>query len=247
MSSNRRRVAVLAVLTLALALATSGLWFFPNEGEPRYTYDRAEATVEDGEITYAGQDGPNEAYNELEAVDCQYSDGSGRRCAFDAYLADDGPVNVSTDRFQASIRSIPVFVELAEGYYRRVGTSVDEGTIAYDVEAITPAKLLAAIGTETTGGEDSQFISRRVAVSGAETSLTEPSEVSGLGEVYHVEETYYVVVVSDRSEVDNVPVPFSHGWLQLFGVALLLGLALLVWNDHAADVRAWLADLRDGL
>jgi hypothetical protein len=44
MAPSRRRVVVLTVI--ALALVTSGVWFAPNEGEPRYTYDRAEVSVE---------------------------------------------------------------------------------------------------------------------------------------------------------------------------------------------------------
>lgn len=243
MSYDRRRVAVLAVL--ALALTTSSVWFFPNEGDPRYTYDRAEATVEDGEVTYRGQDGPNAEYNDLRAVDCQRFDAGGRRCAFDAYLAEDGPVNVSTGLYRAASGSTPAFIELSDGYYHRVSESVSEGTVAYAVEEITPEDLLAAIGTNTTGGADSQFISRRVAVSGAETSLTDPSEVSGVGEVYHVDGTYYVVVVSDRSHVDNIPVAFSHGWATVIGSVWLAGLALVVGKEHAGDGRAWLDELRE--
>jgi hypothetical protein len=244
MALSRRRIVVLAIV--ALALATSSVWFFPNEGESQYTYDRAEVTVENGEIAYHGQDGPNEAYNNLQAVDCQYYDGSGRRCALDAYLADHGPVNVSTSRYQASSRSIPVFVELSDGYYRRVGKSVDEGVIAYDVEEIPPEDLLGGIATNTSGGENSQFISRRVAVSGAETSPTEPDEVSGVGEVYRVDGTYYVVVVSDRGTVDNIPVPFSHGWAQVVGLVWLLGLGLVVVRTRWEAVRTWLGSLRGG-
>jgi hypothetical protein len=230
---------------LALALVTSGFWFVPNEGESRYTYDRAAVAVENGEITYAGQESAFAEYNNLQAVDCQYYDGSGRRCAFDAYLADHGPVNVSTGRYVAVSRSIPAFVELSDGYYRRVGESVDEGVVAYDAEKLPPREVLGAIATETTGGENSQFISRRVAVSGAETSLVEPSEVSGVGEVYRVDGTYYVVVVSERSEVDTLPVPFSHGWAQVLGLVWLVGLGLVVLKGRWGDVRAWLSGLRE--
>jgi hypothetical protein len=243
MAPSRRFVVV---TLLALALTTSGLWFFPNEGEPRYTYDRAEATVEDGKITYAGQESTYSEYNNLEAVGCQYHDSSGRRCAFDAYLVDHGPVNVSISRYQTYSRSIPAFVELSDGYYRRVGESVDEDVVAYDVEKIEASELLAGLGTKTAGGEDSQFISRRVAVSGAETSLSEPGDVSGLGEVYRVDGTYYVVVVSERGEVDNIPVPFSHSWAQIVGLVWLVGLGLVVLRERWADVRAWLASLRAG-
>lgn len=244
MPLSRRQVVLLTVV--ALALVTSGFWFFPNEGQPRYTYDWAEATVENGEITYAGQKSTYAEYNNLRAVDCQSYDGSGRRCAFDSFLADSGPVNVSTDRYRASSRSIPAFVELSDGYYRRVGESVDEGVVGYDVEKIEAAELLAGLGTETAGGEDSQFISRRVAVSGAETSLAEPGEVSGVGEVYRVDGTYYIVVVSERGEVDNLPVPFSHSWAQILGLVGLVGLGVVVVKERWGDVRAWLASLRDG-
>lgn len=243
MAPSRRRVVVLTVI--ALALVTSGVWFVPNEGEPRYTYDRAEVSVENGELTYRGQESANAEYNDLRAVDCQRVDDGGRRCAFDAYLADDGPVNVSSRRGLDRGGADTMFVALSDGYYHRVSESVGEDVVAYDVEQIAPRDLLAEIGTNTTGGGDSQFISRRVAVSGAETSLSEPDEVSGLGEVYRVDGTYYVVIVSERSEVDSIPIPFSHGWAQGIGLVLLLGVGLVVGKARWGDVRAWLTSLYD--
>jgi hypothetical protein len=242
MSYNRRRAAVMAVI--AVALATSSMWFFPAEGETRYTYDRAEVSIEGGEITYDGKDGPNGRYNELEAVDCQRFDGGGRRCAFDAYLAANGPINLS-DRDGGFDEAIPAFVELSDGYYHRVTESVGEDTIAYDAEPIAATEVLAAIGTETAGGADSQFISRRVAVSGAEQSLTEPSEVSGLGEVYRVDGTDYVVVVTGRHTIDDVPVPHAHEAMTILGIAWLVGLGLILGREHIGDVRTWLDSLRE--
>jgi hypothetical protein len=68
------------------------------------------------------------------------------------------------------------------------------------------------------------FSRRRVAVSGVEPSLADPGEVSGLGEVYYLDGTYRVVVVSERRTVDNVAIPFVHSWAQGIGLAWLVGL-----------------------
>lgn len=236
MSLSRRRALVIAVV--GVALVTNGAWLFPSEGEPRYTYERSAVTVENERITYEGREAFRQ-YNGLSAVGCQAVDTDGRVCAFEAYLAEHGPVNVSKRGFNHLRDDRAEFVELDGGYYHRVRRSVDDGTLAYDAEAVEPSTLLAEISREVTTSGEGAFLGTRVAASGAETSPAGPESVRGVGSVYEVDGTYYAVVVAERSPVDRVPVPIPR--LPLAGV----GIAALAWLGVGFG-RERIEGLRDG-
>jgi len=228
MAVNRRRIVVLTLL--GLALATNSLWLVPNEGQTQYTYERAAVTVENGTITYEGQ-AAFARFNNLAAVGCEAADPGGRACAFESYLADEGPVNVSKDGFAHLEGESEEFVALSDGYYHRSRESVDDDTLAYDVERVDAETILSELSqTPRTSGD--RFLGERVASGETETTLTGPDEVRGVGDVYEVDGSYYVVVVADRGTVDRVPIPLPRALIGLIGGLVLTGVAYLLARER---------------
>lgn len=242
MRLDRRRMLVLALV--GLALLTNTVWFVPNEDEPQYTYERVEVTVEDGEITYASADSPVlTEYNDIAAIDCQRRDDNTRVCGFDAYLAANGPVNVSDSALREEGYDQREFVELEDGYYRRVQQRNESGGYTFDVEQTEPSAVVDEISQNVTeyateDGRGDSWVGVRAATEGQVTTLATPSSVQGVGEVYRVNDIDYLVVVTDRTRLDRIPVPLPPR--ELFtglGVLVLAGLGIVVLRDHLADLR----------
>jgi hypothetical protein len=234
MAVDRRRIVLLTVV--GLALATNGLWLLPTEGETQYTYERAAVTVEGETVTYEGS-GEFDGVNDLSAVGCEATDSGGRPCAFEAYLAREGPVNVSKGDF-AHLEGATgeEFVALADGYYHRSRASVDEETLAYDVESVTAETLLAEISQQPRTSGD-RFLGERVATGARETTLAGPDEVRGVGDVYDVDGSYYVVVVAERGPVDRVPIPLPRPLIGLVGGLVLAWVAYLLGRQQVGRIR----------
>jgi len=236
MSVDRRRLLVLAVV--GLALVTNSVWLLPNEGEIAYTYERSAVTVEDGEITYDGRE-QFSRFNHLAAVDCEAADPGGRTCAFEAYLAAAGPVNVSKAGFAHLEGGTEEYVALADGYYLRTRESVDDETLAYDVEPVTAETVLTDTSQRPrTSGE--RFLGERVATGETVTTLASPEAVRGVGEMYEVDGSYYVVVVAEREPVDRVPVQLPRRLIGVVGGLVLAGVAYLlvrerVWESEGEE------------
>ncbi|WP_136716926.1 hypothetical protein [Halorientalis salina] len=229
-----RRIALLALI--GLLGVTNSLWLLPNEGEPQYTYERAEISVENGSITYRGDSMWAFGHaNDLADVDCQRVDGESRVCGFDRYLRSNGPVAVETD---TASDERPAFVELDGRYYERIRTE-NETVTTYDVERVTPDQLLAEIGRNLTGvsADDAasrEFLAHEVVVTGESvTTLDKPEDSGGTvdtGVVYERDGSYYTVVVTERSRLDRPVIsPITEGFFEFVGaVALLLVVVLLL-------------------
>ncbi len=228
MAVNRRRIVILTLL--GLALATNSLWLVPNEGRTQYTYERAAVTVENETITYEGREAFGR-FNDLAAVGCEAADPGGRACAFESYLAEEGPVNVSKDGFEHLEDESEEFVALEGGYYHRSRESVDDDTLAYDVERVDAETVLSELSqTPRTSGD--RFLGGRVASGETDTTLAGPDEVRGVGDVYEVGGSYYVVVVADRGPVDRVPVPLPRPLIGVIGGLVLAGAVYLLARER---------------
>jgi len=91
MVSVRPRHRDAALLVLALGLLAAPLWITPlGLAEPTYHYDRAEVTVDDGEIRFVDSDVTPQARPLSEHVACTGT--NYRTCAFETFLADGGTV-----------------------------------------------------------------------------------------------------------------------------------------------------------
>lgn len=221
-----RRLAALLLAVGLLAIA-NGWWLFPHDGDRRYTYERAEITVENGTFDYRGDDLRRyHAENDLADVGCQPRfDGVGRACAFDLHLVEHGPVTVTES---AGYPGAPAFVELRGDYYHRT-TVRSGGNTTYDVEPVAPATVLAEIATNVSDVDPADVdradpIPFRVAVTGEPVTTYDRVEADRLGTVYRRGGDYYAVVLTDESSVDR-PL-LSDGLrdvLQVFGLAFVLG------------------------
>jgi hypothetical protein len=237
MDSDWRLVGLAVV---GLLLTTSGIWLAPSEGTTEYTYERAEVSVTDGQLVYERPDTAGfTRYNDLAAVDCQPEDEHTRACAFDSYLRENGPVTVSNESVQIEGYTDQEFVELGGGYYRRVRQGNGNGSYVFDVEQVNPAVMLDDISQHADReGTASTWLGVRAAREGEVTSPASPESVSGVGEVYRVNDTDYVVVVTDRTTVDRVPVSLPSGGLLVgLGVVCLLVAALAVPPNRLTGFR----------
>lgn len=224
------RLAVL--LVVGLLAVTNGLWLFPHDGDVRYTYERSAITVENGTFDYRGDDVFRFHYeNDLVDVGCQPgTDGVGRACAFDQFLAEHGPVTIAAD----GALGVPTFVELGGAYYRRVATKNGSGT-TYDVERVAPRAVLAVTATNISGVDpddvDPGFsIPVRVAVTGEPARTFDRVEADRLGQIYRRGDEYYTVVLTAETTVEQPLV--SEGLrrvLQVVGLGLLLGAAVVAF------------------
>lgn len=241
MYSNARRTVALAVV--GLLLVANHVWLFPHDSDVRYTYERSRIGVENGTLTYHGSSGSFSEYNDLNAVGCQFTDADERACVLDSYLVTHGPL---TMREPKSDHVGPDFIQLDDGYYRRVHRLSDESTperlenVTWDVERVTPRDLLAAISANFSGirpGDlpESASLEHRLAIRGGTTTSFEDPEDDDLGNVYYRNGTYYTVVVTDRT-LHN-PLPGSvRGLLTLLGAFALLAATVrasrrLEWTD----------------
>jgi len=235
-----RPVRALLLAVLGFALLVNLVWLFPNEGSRQYTYDRAEITVENGTFDYreSGLRATGHEWNDLAPVACDARDG-GRACAFDQYLAANGPVTIPDDEGYESRRA---FVRLDDGYYHRTIEPVDDGA-TYDVERIAPRDLLAEVATNASLPPSADVgdlpFETRVAVTGDPASTTEVPDRDEVGQVYLVNGTYYTVVVTEEGTVDT---PVFAEWmrlpLSLLGMALLVVALIVGVGDRESTLRA---------
>jgi len=229
-------LVTLLLVVIGVAFVTNPFWLYPNNGETRYTYERAVITVENGTLTYEGADAEDFARaNDLDDVGCQPRDERGRACAFDSYLADAPPVTVPNRSFRTEG---PTFVELEDGYYRRLRTDNESG-MTYDVERVPHEELLSEVSTDISHANPGELsgdvnTATRVAVTGEPVTSLEPpatEDAAGVdtGSAYEINGSYYTVVVADQGVIDN-PLLSSAGRLvlELVGVLFLLGAFLRV-------------------
>lgn len=207
--ADRRLWPALLVL-VALLLVTNPLWLFPHEGETLHTYERSTVTVENGTLSYHGRDvGRFDDENDLTAVGCQAIDDADnqlRTCALDQYLVDHPPVSAAQSLKDDGSAE---FVRLGDRYYRRlVHENESSGTLALDVERVSPDVVLAESAydiSSVTAVRDSHDVRLRVLVSGeTERSYTDLSDY-GLGLLYERNGSYYTVVRTGASVVDHGP------------------------------------------
>lgn len=230
---SRQQYAALVLLAVGLAAVVNGAWLFPNEGEYRYTYERAEVMVENGTLEYE-QTPPRQyaEYHHLDGVDCDRGTVT-RDCAFDRYLLDEGPVTVTA---RNPFVEGPDFTRLGDDYFRRVVTT--NGTQArLDVERVEAETVRAELATEAPAAEpgtlkDDPPVYRTVAT-GSTVVSPEPPHRAALGQVYVQQGTYYTAVVTDASELDRpvVSPPFRK-LLSLLGIVLLVVSVLMVSPDR---------------
>lgn len=140
-----RRAALVALL--GVTLLSNPVWLFPYDGERVYTYEQAEIEVTGDGLDY-GQPrvgGRTAQLNAIEGIDCQYRQHDGRDCAFDQHLLADGPVTVPVDDagLPRGDRAAD-YIEVDGRYYERVENRTDNG-IRYDVRAVEPRAMLAAL------------------------------------------------------------------------------------------------------
>ncbi|WP_340098731.1 hypothetical protein [Salinibaculum salinum] len=230
---------LVALAVVGLLFTASGIWVAPGEGTTEYTYERAEVSVTSGSLVYERPDSASLAgYNDLAAVDCQSEDEHTRACAFDSYLRERGPVSVSNDSVQIEGYTDQEFVELGGEYYRRVRQGSENGNYVFDVESTDPTAMLDDISQRADEGTTGTWVGVRAAREGEVTSPASPESVSGVGEVYRVDGTDYVVVVTDRTTVDRVPVPMPSGDVLVgLGVVCLFVAALGVSPDRLTGAR----------
>lgn len=231
---------LVALTVVGLLLTASGIWLAPSEGTTEYTYERAELGVADGQIVYERPDSVSLVrYNDLAAIDCQPDDEHTRACAFDSHLLENGPVTVSNESVRVEGYTDREFVELDGEYYRRVRRGSENGSYVFDVEQVNPTAMLDDVSQQANDeGPASTWVGVRAAREGEVTSPASPESVSGVGEVYRVDGTDYVVVVTDRTTVDRVPVSLPSGGLFVgLGVVCLLVAALGVSPDRFTGFR----------
>jgi hypothetical protein len=221
--ASRRQYAALALLLVGLTAVLNGMWLFPNEGEQRYTYERAELVVENGALERARTPPRQYAeHHQLDGVDCDRGTVT-RDCTLDRYLLDEGPVTVQA---RNPLAEGPEYTRLGDDYYRRVVAAngsratldverVDARTVRADLSTTVPAA-----GPGTLG--DAPPVYRAVATGGPVTS-SEPPHQAALGDVYDQNGTYYTAVVTDASELDRPLLsPTSRDLLSAVGIALLV-------------------------
>jgi hypothetical protein len=228
------------LLLVGVALFANPVWLLPQEGEPRYTYERVRLAPADDEIVYqrdvewivGGH------HNDLRAVGCEgfvESTGSGRLCAFEQSLADDGPVEVRD--VYATRGARPRYVQLWDGYYERVARETN-GSVTLDVRPVSAEVVLENVSTDFTGvGADAlkEYPATRALATGEPVVSRQPPDSVRAGAVFRYEGAYYTVVLADRGVVDR-PILSSgvRAFLQLVGVLLsFLGAILLLgaWLD----------------
>lgn len=232
--SDRRLAALLAVLGL-LAL-TNHWWLFPHEGDRRYTYEREPIAVENGTLTYDYRTGEFHRENDLVEVGCEVlgDDTGSRACAFDAYLAEHGPVRTTAHGVR---ETRPRFVRLDDGYYHRI-TERNGSKRTYDVEPVALRDLLAAVAFDVSGitrddvrGENFG-VGLRVAVTGDPRTTFEDLDDDDLGAVYLDDGAYYTVVRSGETRVDRPLLSRdSRGIVTVIGVFVLLAAGLMALDD----------------
>lgn len=239
MPSWRTTVALLVVV--GLLLLTNSLWLFPDAGESHYTLERAEISVENETLTYQGVDHRRfHEWNDLEPVGCQRDDEAGERaCAFDHYLVANPPVSVPDEKARGSIR--PEFVRIQGDYYRRTherNGSESNRTVTHDVEPVEPETILAESAVNLTGvGE----IDRRdyraelyVAVTGETVTSEDRLERDDFGNVYLQNESYYTVVVTDKTYHDGPEFAKYDGPRRMLSY---VGIFFLVWAGQRFYTR----------
>lgn len=228
----------LLLALLGVALLTNVLWLFPQEREIEYTYARSELTVTNGTFDYRNaRDGPGHEWNDLVPVGCDSYDPD-RACAFDAYLAANGPVTLDGN---TPYESQTAFVRIEDAYYHRTIEDTENSTV-YDVERIAPRALLAEVSTNLSGaapGEaDDLPLQARVAVTGEPESTAAFPDRDDAGGVYRVDGTYYTVVIVEERSVDW---PLFAEWMRLplgvLGMFLLVAALVVGVGDRESTLR----------
>ena len=233
-----RRWVVL--LLLGATLFANPVWLFPDEGESRYTYERVQVAPTDDEITYqrdvewivGGH------HNDLRAVGCEgfvESTGSRRLCAFEQSVADDGPVVVSGVYVDRS--TLPRYVDLHAGYYRRV-VRENDSKVTLDLQPVSAEAVLRNVSTDRTDvpvAALKEDPGTRALATGEPVVTRQSPETVRAGEVFRYEGAYYTVVLADRGVVDRPLLSDGfRAFLQLVGVLVsFVGVFLLLgaWLD----------------
>lgn len=225
----RRAFRLGVFAAVGLLAVTNSLWLFPHEGDQRYAYERVEVAVENGTLAYPGKgERPYHRENDLVDVACQPTDRGRRACAFDRYLAAEGPVTVRDDPGYGSTDH----VALDGAYYRR--TEAANGSRAtYGVERVPPRRLLAVAAVNLTGVDpavvdDGDSPPYRAAVTGERVTTYAPVDADRVGRLYRRNGRYYTVVLADAAVVDRPLVaPPGRDPLTLVGAVLLLVVGVL--------------------
>lgn len=230
---------LLLVGLVSLALATNAWWLFPDAGDTQYTYERSELVPQGDDVEYRPVVEPSESgyRNHLDGVGCESVFGddqtdpelTGRTCAFEQSIADDGPVTVEGDHRDG----IDVgYVELDDGYYHRT-SETNGSSVTLTLEPLSAEQVLANVsGGDLSAAEADRVQRSRVAVRAVVSgdpveSGRSPNEVA-VGQVYTVDNRYYAAFVVDSGGVEK-PVPDAlRVGLVFVGVVGLLSAVLLL-------------------
>jgi hypothetical protein len=230
----------LVLLLVGVALFANPVWLFPDEGDERYTYERVRLAPADDEIVYRSDVEwiVGGHHNDLRAVGCEgfvESTGSGRLCAFEQSLADDGPVEVRDVYADRGAR--PRYVDLWGGYYERVARETN-GSVTLDVRPVSAAAVLENVSTDFTGTSAAalrEYPATRALATGDQVVTRQPPESVRSGVVFRYEGAYYTVVVTEVGFVDRPLISSGlRAFLQLVGLLLtFVGTFLLLgaWLD----------------
>lgn len=229
------------LLLVGGALLATPVWLFPSEGEERYTYERVELAPADDEIVYQRDIGwiVGGHHNDLRAVGCEgflESTGSSRLCAFEQSVAEDGPVTVSEGAYAASSAD-PRFVDLRDGYYRRV-VRENGSKVTLDVRPVSAEAVLENVSTDFTGVSATalkEYPATHALATGSPVVSRQPPDSVRAGQVFRYEGAYYTVAVTDESVVDRPLVSSGlRAFLQLVGLLVVVVGAILLlgaWLD----------------
>ncbi|WP_255195376.1 hypothetical protein [Halorarius litoreus] len=219
-----RRPLVTALLILvAVGLLANPVWFFPAEGETRYTYTRVPVEVQENRLAYDPPDSSNFSVislNDLEGIGCDYTDHHTlpRGCEYDTYLVENGPVGTSYGEYRVSG---PQFVYLNGSYYKR---------LKYDVERVSPHRVRAELAENASAlPSDPEYESFAVNLvrHGGTRRSTMPPQDHVLGRIYKVHDGYYAVALVEAAPLDR---PFVSPLIRLLLGAV--GVGLLIWARY---------------
>lgn len=229
----RSRLLTVYLILGAVVLLANPAWFFPAEGETRYTYTRVPVEVSDDGLAYDPPDdhGSNRHLNDLEGIGCDYTDGTSlpRGCTFDRFLLEQGPVTVEGgDESGAD----PRFVYLNGSYYERIERRVSEGH-RYDVERASPDRVRDQLAKDASAlPADPEYEPWDVGLvrRGGTVRSAAPPQDHVLGRIYRTQDGYYAVALVEAAPLDRPFVsPFVRVLLGLAGAGLLALAGHRIW------------------
>lgn len=229
----RSRLLTAYLILGAIVLLSNPAWFFPAEGETRYTYTRVPVETGDDGLAYDPPDnhGSNRHLNDLEGIGCDFTDeiSLSRACTFDRYLLEQGPVTVEGEDEGGAD---PPFVYLKGSYYERLESPVSDG-YRYDVERASPDRVLDELARDASSlPSNPEYEPWDVGLirRGGTVRSAAPPQDHVLGRIYQAHGGYYAVALVEAAPLDRPFVsPFVRVLLGLAGVGLLALAGHRIW------------------